>query len=50
MSLGSILVDVLLAHELANIKLTNKVELVLEHWHSKKKLAIIQTHAILFWS
>jgi hypothetical protein len=31
MPLGSILVDVLLAHELANIDVTNKVELVLEH-------------------
>jgi hypothetical protein len=46
MPLASILVDILLAHELANIELTNKVELVLEHWHSNFFLAIIQTHAI----
>jgi hypothetical protein len=37
------LVDVLLAHELANIGYKNKLELVVGHWHAKK-LAAIQTH------
>jgi hypothetical protein len=41
--LAKILVNVLLAHELANIAYKNKLELVVGHWHAKK-LAAIQTH------
>jgi hypothetical protein len=46
--LAKILVDVLLAYELANIGYKNVLELVVGHWHAKK-LAAIQTHTT-FWS
>jgi hypothetical protein len=41
--LAKILVDVLLANELANIGYKNELELIVGHWHAKK-LAAIQTH------
>jgi hypothetical protein len=33
--LAKILVDVLLANELANIGYKNELELVMRHWHAK---------------